>query len=129
MMLPSKRSYISTALLCRGRRTFAVASSGLNRRPISPLAPDDYTFPLLLKEAAAEAAGALGRRSSIEGQKLHAGVIKFGFSSCVYASTALVDFYSKAGDLASAHVVFDAMPRRTLPSWTAIMVGYARSEI
>ncbi|KAG2550505.1 pentatricopeptide repeat-containing protein At2g44880-like [Panicum virgatum] len=126
-MLPSKRSYISTALLCRCRRTFAVASSGLNRRPVSPLALDEYTFPLLLKVAAAEAAAALGRRSSIEGQKLHARVIKFGFSSCVYASTALVDFYSKAGDLASAHVVFDAMPRRTLPSWTAIMVGYARS--
>ncbi|KAF8728116.1 hypothetical protein HU200_018695 [Digitaria exilis] len=126
-MLPSKHGSISTALLFHGRRTFSVASSSRNRRAVSPLAPDEYTFPLLLKEAAAEAAGASGRRSPIEGQKLQARVIKFGFSSCVYASTALVDFYSKAGHLASARVMFDAMPRRTLPSWTAIMVGYARS--
>ncbi|KAJ1296240.1 hypothetical protein BS78_01G284700 [Paspalum vaginatum] len=127
MMLPSKHSSTLTALLCRGCRTFSAAPSGQNRRAVSPFAPDNYTFPVLLKAAAAATAGASGPRSPIDGLKIHARVIKFGFSFCVYASTALVDFYAKAGDLASARVVFDAMPRRTLPSWTAIVVGYARS--
>ncbi|XP_062204841.1 pentatricopeptide repeat-containing protein At2g44880-like [Phragmites australis] len=122
MMLHCKPNSTLTALFCCGRRTFAVAPSGRPRHAISLCSPDEYTFPLLLKAAAASARG-----SALEGQKLHARVFKFGFSSCVYASTALVDFYAKAGDVASARKVFDAMPRRTPPSWTAIMVGHARS--
>ncbi|KAL6906381.1 hypothetical protein ACP4OV_003982 [Aristida adscensionis] len=126
-MLPSKPNYPLTAILRYGLRAFSVASSGQPRRAASPFSPDAYTFPSLLKSAASAAAGASRRRSLLDGQRIHAQVIKFGFAACVYASTALVDFYAKAGDVASAREVFDAMPSRTLPSWTAIMVGYARS--
>ncbi|XP_062205720.1 pentatricopeptide repeat-containing protein At2g44880-like [Phragmites australis] len=128
-MLPSKPRSNLISFLLRGYRRFSSTPSARPRRAVSPVSRDSPTFSQLLKAAAAAAAaaGASGRRIPREGQKLHAGVIKSGFPSCVYACTALVDFYGKAGDLVSARKVFDAMPRRTAHSWTAIMVGYARS--
>jgi pentatricopeptide repeat protein len=122
-MLPYNSTFNITALFRYGRRCriCTVAPSVQSRRAVLPFSPDAYTFPLLLKDAAASARG-----SPLEGQKLHALVIKFGFSSGAYTSTALINFYAKVGDLASAREVFDAMPCRTLPSWTAIMVGHAR---
>nr|CAD1835070.1 unnamed protein product [Ananas comosus var. bracteatus] len=85
-----------------------------------PFLPDEYTFPLLLKSAAALSEG---RR---EGEQLHTHVIKMGFFCDTFASTALLDMYTKAGDMDTAKKVFDEMPHRSLASWTSMVVGYAR---
>ncbi|KAG1354388.1 pentatricopeptide repeat-containing protein [Cocos nucifera] len=89
-----------------------------------PFSPDDHTFPFLLKSCASLAGSPKEPR---EGLQLHADVIKLGFCRSVFASTALVDVYSKSGDMTFARKVFDGMPQRSPASWTSMAVGYARS--
>ncbi|XP_077235333.1 pentatricopeptide repeat (PPR-like) superfamily protein [Tasmannia lanceolata] len=83
-------------------------------------APDNYTFPFLVKSCASN----LALR---EGQQLHDHFLKMGFCSDLFVSTATVDMYAKFGNMEYARKVFDEMPRRSPASWTAVIVGYARS--
>lgn len=61
------------------------------------------------------------------GISLHAQVHKYGFCGDVYVQTALVDFYSKLGDMKTAHKVFDEMAIRSVVSWNSILSGYLKS--
>ncbi|XP_058084389.1 pentatricopeptide repeat-containing protein At4g39530 [Magnolia sinica] len=64
--------------------------------------------------------------------QVHSLVTKSGFESDVYVGTALVDFYSKNGDIDEARLVFDEIPVRNAVTWTAIITGYSqagRSEV
>ncbi|KAF3448422.1 hypothetical protein FNV43_RR09135 [Rhamnella rubrinervis] len=61
------------------------------------------------------------------GIAVHAQVYKFGFCSCVYVQTALVDLYSKLGDMKNAEKVFDGMLERNVVSWNSILSGYLKS--
>ncbi|KAF8412937.1 hypothetical protein HHK36_000909 [Tetracentron sinense] len=83
-------------------------------------APDDYTFSSLVKYS--------GFNVAIkEGQQLHNQVIKMGFCSDLFVSTALVDMYAKFGKMVLSRKVFDEMIHRSPVTWTALVVGYARS--
>lgn len=57
----------------------------------------------------------------------HAILIKLGHDRDVYASTALVDMYSKMGLLRLARKVFDDMNDKEVPTWNSLISGYARS--
>ncbi|EPS65385.1 hypothetical protein M569_09392 [Genlisea aurea] len=48
-----------------------------------------------------------------------------GFKRDIYVATALVDMYSKCGDLESASKAFDGMPRRNKVSWNAVISAHA----
>lgn len=61
------------------------------------------------------------------GISVHAQVHKFGFCGCVYVQTALVDLYSKLGDMRNAEKVFDGMLERNVVSWNSILSGYLKS--
>ncbi|KAM7474199.1 hypothetical protein LguiB_021442 [Lonicera macranthoides] len=61
------------------------------------------------------------------GISLHAQVNKYGFCGDVYVQTALVDFYSKLGNMKTAHKVFDGMSMRNVVSWNSILSGYLKS--
>lgn len=81
--------------------------------------PDNYTFSTLAK--------CCGLNSSrLEGVEVHAHVVRYGFDSNLYVATALVDMYSKLGQMDFARKLFDEMPARSSVSWTALINGYIR---
>ncbi|KAJ4951729.1 hypothetical protein NE237_028561 [Protea cynaroides] len=61
------------------------------------------------------------------GSAIHTQVYKYGYSSDVYVHTALVDFYSKLGDMGTAQKVFDEMAERNVVSWNSILSGYLKA--
>ncbi|KAK7386393.1 hypothetical protein VNO78_26597 [Psophocarpus tetragonolobus] len=101
----------------------AHAHSGLSHHALSyysqmlthPVLPNAFTLSSLLKVCTLQPARAL-----------HSHAAKFGLSSDLYVSTALVDAYARAGHVASAQKLFDAMPQRSLVSFTAMLTCYAK---
>ncbi|KAF7825197.1 pentatricopeptide repeat-containing protein [Senna tora] len=81
--------------------------------------PGNYTFTTLVKCCTTSMADK-------EGEEIHCGVVKSGFCSDLYVSTALVNMYVKFRVMGSARKVFDEMLERSEVSWTALLVGYAR---
>ncbi|CAK7355758.1 unnamed protein product [Dovyalis caffra] len=61
------------------------------------------------------------------GLLIHAQSYKYGFSSCVYVQTALVDLYSKLGDMNTAQKVFDELLEKNVVSWNSILSGHLKS--
>jgi len=80
---------------------------------------NNLTYPLLLKACA--------NLASIQhGTLLHARVFKLGFQADTFVQTALLDMYSKCSHVASARLVFDEMPQRSVVSWNAMVSAYSR---
>ena len=59
-----------------------------------------------------------------QGKFIHGYIIETGFESDVAMGTALIDMYSKCGNLQIACQQFDQMPKRNVISWSAMIVGY-----
>ncbi|XP_023519288.1 pentatricopeptide repeat-containing protein At1g74630 [Cucurbita pepo subsp. pepo] len=59
------------------------------------------------------------------GRILHGFVEKSGFLQIVSVSNALIDTYSKCGNLDMARLIFDNMLERSVVSWTAMITGLA----
>ncbi|CAJ1952377.1 unnamed protein product [Sphenostylis stenocarpa] len=79
---------------------------------------NNFTYPLLLKACA--------NLASIQhGIVFHGHVLKLGFQEDTFVQTALVDMYSKCFHVASARLVFDEMPKRSVISWNAMVSAYA----
>lgn len=83
--------------------------------------PDGYNLTHLLLRASTQ----LGFDSSC--QQLHCYIIKSGFVSDVYVSTALLGFYRKVYLLSDAHKVFDEIPQPSVVSWNSLISGYVQS--
>ena len=79
--------------------------------------PDSITFVSLLQACAA--IGALH-----QGKWIHSFVTRSCLGPCISIDTALVDMYSKCGDLGSAQKCFNRMPQQDLVSWSSIIAGY-----
>ncbi|KAL8223692.1 hypothetical protein R6Q57_019167 [Mikania cordata] len=77
--------------------------------------PNEFTFSAVLK----------GCRLKY-GKLIHTHVIKLGFDLNMHVTTALVDVYSRGGDLDSARQLFDKMPERSLVSLTSMITGYVK---
>ncbi|KAL5552234.1 hypothetical protein UlMin_002410 [Ulmus minor] len=84
------------------------------------LCPSSFALSASLK-----ACGRIG--DGIGGSLVHAQVYKYGFCGCVYVQTALVDFYSKLGEMKNARKVFDGMLEKNVVSWNSILSGYLKS--
>ncbi|CAK9188242.1 unnamed protein product [Ilex paraguariensis] len=82
-------------------------------------APDNYTFSTLAKCCGSSLA-------FWEGQEMHNHVLKFGFGSNVFVSTALVDMYAKFRKMDCSRKLFDEMTERNQVSWTALIGGYVK---
>ncbi|KAJ4961662.1 hypothetical protein NE237_021572 [Protea cynaroides] len=83
------------------------------------LEPDHFTFPILLRACA----------ELNQGKGVHSLILKDqSFSSDIYSQTALIDFYSRHGNLECARLVFDKMPERNVVSWTAMITGYMKQK-
>lgn len=85
----------------------------------SPSLPDKFTFPFVIKSCAALLCHRLG-------MQVHALVCKFGPHAHSITENALIDMYTKCGDLTSACHVFDEMTERDAVSWNSLIFGHVR---
>lgn len=60
-------------------------------------------------------------------RQLHCSVIKIGLDSDVFVRSALIDTYSKWGELDNALHVFDEMVTGDLVVWNSIIAGFAQN--
>ena len=81
------------------------------------VAPDAITFVSVLPACGDLSALSLGAR-------IHTHIKSKSFCPNLFLENALVDMYSKCGDLISARSVFDAMKNKDVVSWTSIISGY-----
>ncbi|KNA14719.1 hypothetical protein SOVF_105010 [Spinacia oleracea] len=62
----------------------------------------------------------------IGGVSIHAQVHKYEILKSVYVQTALLDFYSKLGDMKAAKKVFDEIDQKNVVSWNSLLAGYLK---
>ncbi|GER37264.1 pentatricopeptide repeat-containing family protein [Striga asiatica] len=84
--------------------------------------PDSYTLVRALSACAQQ-----GDLNS--GRWIHNCVAEMGMGSNVFVNTALVDMYSKCGDMVRARTLFDEMPERDMVTWGAVIQGYAANGL
>eukprot|EP01018_Ginkgo_biloba_P000321 Gb_38244 [translate_table: standard] len=60
-----------------------------------------------------------------QGMEIHEEIIRSGFESDVFVSSALLDMYAKCGSIQKARDLFDKMHQRGIFAWTAMIAGYA----
>ncbi|KAI4332633.1 hypothetical protein L6164_017525 [Bauhinia variegata] len=79
--------------------------------------PDLFTFPRVLK-----ACGGIG--SVQVGEEVHRHVVRSGFANDGFVLNALVDMYSKCGDIVRARKSFNLIPTRDIVSWNSMLTAY-----
>ncbi|MCO5546818.1 hypothetical protein L7F22_000254 [Adiantum nelumboides] len=94
----------------------------LHKMMVDNQEPNFITFLCLIK--ACSNMGALD-----QGEILHATVLKNGLGLTEEVGNALVDMYSKCGNLSLAQRVFDELPFRNVISWCALLSGYSESGL
>ncbi|XP_064944558.1 pentatricopeptide repeat-containing protein At4g35130, chloroplastic-like [Musa acuminata AAA Group] len=82
------------------------------------IAPDGYVFPPVLRSAA-------GHHHPAATASLHADAVKFAAATALPVANALINAYSKSGDLAAARHAFDFADGSDLLSWNSIIAAYA----
>lgn len=80
--------------------------------------PNSATLSTLLRTC-----GSLGLLQM--GEKIHSLSVKNGFLEDVYVTTALIDMYSKSGNLEKAYQVFLNSANKTLVTWNCMIMGLA----
>lgn len=60
-----------------------------------------------------------------KGKEAHCISIRNSYIEDAFVCTALIDMYSKCGDLDSAYSVFQAAGSKTLPSWNSMIMGFS----
>ncbi|OWM90431.1 hypothetical protein CDL15_Pgr014734 [Punica granatum] len=80
---------------------------------------DSFTFPPVIRSCASLLEFDLGR-------EVHSLAIKRGLSSDSYVQTALIDFYSKAGDLSFAERIFDSMMVKDPIACNCLISAYSK---
>ncbi|KAL8127420.1 pentatricopeptide repeat-containing protein At2g03880, mitochondrial [Apium graveolens] len=61
-------------------------------------------------------------------RQIHCSIVKYGLESDVFVRSALVDIYSKWGDLVNAERVFSEMPTGDLVVWNSIIGAFAQNN-
>lgn len=84
------------------------------------LKPHKFAIPFALKSCS-------GFSDLNLGKSVHQHLVCCGCSNDVFVNAALVDMYSKCGDIKTARLVFDKMAVKDLVSWTSMISGSAHS--
>ncbi|XP_058080650.1 pentatricopeptide repeat-containing protein At2g13600-like [Magnolia sinica] len=82
--------------------------------------PNSFTFGGLLNACAYT-------NAFERGKQYHGLVLKFGLESDVVVGSAIVDMYSKCGEMDDASRLFHGMPERDLISWNGMICGFAQN--
>lgn len=82
------------------------------------ISPTKFTFPFVLKACS-------GLQDIEVGRQILEHATKCGLDSDVYVCTALIDMYSKCGDLSEAQRVFHNMLYRDIVAWNAMIAGFS----
>nr|XP_016511912.1 PREDICTED: pentatricopeptide repeat-containing protein At4g16470-like [Nicotiana tabacum] len=77
------------------------------------------TYSLLLQEC-------IFRQAYKKGKRVHWQMIIVGFVPNEYLTIKLLILYAKAGDLDTAHIIFDKLQFKCLVSWNAMIAGYVQ---
>ncbi|GMY10924.1 pentatricopeptide repeat-containing protein At5g59600 [Fagus crenata] len=83
------------------------------------LRPNKFVIPSILK-----ACGHVSDRKS--GEKIHGVVLKCSFEYDAFVNSALIDMYSKCGQVEKAQRVLDGMVEKDLVALNAMVSGYAQ---
>ncbi|XP_043717958.1 pentatricopeptide repeat-containing protein At3g46790, chloroplastic-like [Telopea speciosissima] len=59
--------------------------------------------------------------------QIHSFLIKCGFESDIFVSTALIDTYAKCGFVNSARQVFNEIPSKNVVSWNSVITSYTQN--
>ncbi|KAK1564622.1 hypothetical protein Q3G72_007283 [Acer saccharum] len=81
---------------------------------------DEYTFSITLSGIASLAALTWGRL-------IHCCTIKQGLNTSIVVASALIDMYSKCGQLKDAELMFRSLSKKNLITWNAMITGYAHN--
>ncbi|KAL5981981.1 hypothetical protein ACLOJK_016048 [Asimina triloba] len=84
---------------------------------VSGRAPDNFTFPFLLKSCSF-------LQSLARGEAVHVHVIKHGFDKDAFVQSALTHMYGKCGRIEFARKVFDEILVKNVVAWTTMINGY-----
>lgn len=84
------------------------------------LAPDNFTFPFVLKACSALSA-------IEEGRNIHENAIRTGWETDVFVGAALIDMYAKCGCVRSAREVFDKIEERDAVLWNSMLAAYSQN--
>uniref|UniRef100_A0A0D9VUW8 DYW domain-containing protein n=1 Tax=Leersia perrieri TaxID=77586 RepID=A0A0D9VUW8_9ORYZ len=102
------------------RASFPILASQLLRHLLSssPLRPDAFTFPPLIRAARCPSSAA----------QLHSCAIRLGLvRPSVFVSGAIVHAYLRFGRVPDAYRAFDEMPHRDVAAWNAMLSGLCRN--
>ncbi|XP_043718908.1 pentatricopeptide repeat-containing protein At5g48910-like [Telopea speciosissima] len=86
----------------------------------SPIVPDKFTFPFVLKSCAQ-----LG--SIEEGEQIHSLVLKTNFVSDEFVLNSIIHMYGRCGKINSAQRVFEGMSERNIVTWNSMIDGLVKS--
>ncbi|RZB66543.1 Pentatricopeptide repeat-containing protein, chloroplastic isoform B [Glycine soja] len=82
----------------------------------SGIMPNEFSISIILNACAGLQEGDLGR-------KIHGLMLKMGLDLDQFSANALVDMYSKAGEIEGAVAVFQDIAHPDVVSWNAIIAG------
>ncbi|XP_058194188.1 putative pentatricopeptide repeat-containing protein At5g13230, mitochondrial [Rhododendron vialii] len=85
------------------------------------LRPNNFTLGSVFKAS-------LGLEAIDLGRSVHACVLKMRYEMDPYVGAALLDLYTKFGDLEDAKLVFEEIPKCDVIPWSFMIARYAQSE-
>ncbi|KAK8478577.1 hypothetical protein V6N13_070478 [Hibiscus sabdariffa] len=81
---------------------------------------DEFSFSIILS-------GIAGLSALTWGMLMHCCTIKRGLDTSVVVGSALIDMYSKCGQVKNAESMFQSLPKKNLVTWNAMISGYAHN--
>lgn len=87
----------------------------------SGIRPNEFSLSIIINACA-------GLQDGDHGRTVHGHLLKLGYNLDLFSANALVDMYSKAGDIEDAMAVFREITHPDIISWNAIIAGCVLHE-